>query len=158
MSTPFVKVSRTIYAPIGDVFDYVIPVDLTHIFPPEEKAPGIVNSTIGKGWNTPGLERMNTFSDGSTSHEKLTEIRKNSYFSYHISKFTSELLRDNVDHIVGEWSFVDNGNHTTSIEWTYTLFPVDNAAKQVIESSLVKGYHNRLDNALTIIKNDLESH
>jgi hypothetical protein len=156
MSTPFVKVSRTINAPVGKVFDYAVPVDLTHIFPPQEKAPGIVHSTIGKDWNRVGLERTNTFSDGSTSQEKLTEIRENKYFSYYISEFTAKLLSENVDHIIGEWHFIDNGNQTTSIEWTYTLFSIDDAAKQIIESTLLNGYHQRLDMALTIIKQDLE--
>jgi hypothetical protein len=100
-----------------------------------------------------GWSEQTHFSDGSTSRKNLHKSEKT---SISIAISVDLRLSENVDHIIGKWHFIDNGNQTTSIEWTYTLFPVDDVAKQIIESTLLNGYHQRLDMALTIIKQDLE--
>jgi len=72
--TPFVKVTRTINRPIQQTFDYIITVDLTHIFPPIGNVPGVASTSISKEWGKPGLERVNMSTDGSSTREKMLTV------------------------------------------------------------------------------------
>jgi hypothetical protein len=59
----FVRVTRTVNAPIGRVFEYVIDVNPSHIFPRTGHSPAIVASSVTTGWNTPRLRRTNASDD-----------------------------------------------------------------------------------------------
>ncbi|MET8307737.1 SRPBCC family protein [Micromonospora sp. NPDC005173] len=125
----FVRVTRTVNAPIGQVFEYVIDVDLSHIFPRFGHSPAILASSVTTGWNTPGVRRTNTSDDGSTNEEELLTVEPPNSFSYRVDNFSSQRLREVVDSIEGSWYFSDQEDDTTSIEWTYALNPVDEPAR-----------------------------
>jgi hypothetical protein len=154
---PFVKVTRTINRPVKETFEHVINVDLTHIFPRVGSSPGIVSTTISDEWGEAGQERVNTSDDGSTNRETMLDVDPGRSFSYRTEGFTAPALKDLLDRIEGGWIFTDNGNGTTSIEWIYSLVPKDADAKGQIEENLMKRYQDRLESAMTIIKEDLEA-
>ena len=152
----FAKVTRTINRPVSEVFKYIVPVDIPHIFPRQGAAPGVVANTVTADWGTPGQQRVTTFDDDSTLDETLVSVVPNKSFSYLIENFTSPVMRGVVDHIEGTWEFSDNGNETTSIEWIYVLIPASENARSAIIDQLLPVYRDRLETAMTILKSDLE--
>lgn len=153
---PFVKVSRTIACPAAKAFAYIVPVDLTHIFPAMGDMPGIAATTVPTGWGHAGQTRHNTATDGSTHQETLTSVEPPVSFAYRIENFSAPELNTLIDHVEGGWLFTDNGNDTTSIDWIYSFVPRNSDAKAQIESQLLRRYRAALDNALSILKSDLE--
>ena len=127
-----------------------------NIFPPIGNVPGVASTSIDKEWGKPGLERVNTSTDGSSTREKMLTVDAPHSFTYRIEDFTAPVLKSLLDHIEGGWILTDNGNGTTSIEWVYVLVPLNPQAKTQVEQSLLKRYQVRLESALTIIKDDLE--
>ena len=153
----FVKVTRTIACPIASTFKYIVPVDVTHIFPRQGDMPGNVKTTVTSEWGTRvGQTRDTTADDGSSFHETLTGLEENKSFSYKVEKLTSPSMRGVVERIEGAWEFMDNGNGTTSIDWFYVLIPANTEAVQAIKEKILGRYRGRLENAMNIIKNDLE--
>ena len=149
-TAPFVKVTRTINRPIEDVFDYTMGVDLTRIFPETQ------STTVPTGWGTAGQERVNTSKDGSSRREQLTAVERPTGFSYRVWDFTTPNLKENLDHIEGSWTYTDNGNATTSIDWIYNLIPREPNLRDKVQADLIPNYQTRLEKALSIIKDDLE--
>jgi hypothetical protein len=155
-SAPFVKVTRTIYRPLVEIFLPIVESDVTHIFPPRGDQPGTVSTTISKGWNKPGLHRKSTQSDGETYTEDLLTVEPNSSFSYRVQDFTSPGLAA-LDHIDGAWTFTDNGNGTTSLEWIYELVPKSESLSAEVQENLIPRYQARMESAINTIKQDCES-
>jgi hypothetical protein len=154
----FVKVTRTIARPIATTFKYIVPVDVTHIFPRQGDMPGNVKTTVTSEWGKRvGQTRDTTADDGSSFHETLTGLEENKSFSYKVENLTSPAMRGVVERIEGAWEFSDNGNETTSIEWFYVLIPANAGAVQTIKDKILQRYRGRLENAMNIIKNDLEN-
>jgi hypothetical protein len=152
----FAKVTRTINRPVFEVFNYIVPVDIPHIFPRQGAAPGVVANTVTTDWGTPGQQRVTTFDDDSTLDETLVSVVPNKSFSYLIENFTSPMMKGVVDRIEETWEFSDNGNETTSIEWIYVLFPVSEKDRSALVEQLLPVYRDRLETAMTILKSDLE--
>jgi hypothetical protein len=65
-------------------------------------------------------------------------------------------MRGVVERIEGAWEFMDNGNGSTSIEWFYALIPSNAGAVQTIIEKTLGRFRGRLENAMNIIKSDLE--
>ena len=119
--------------------------------------PGNVKTTVTSEWGTRvGQTRDTTADDGSSFHETLTGLEENKSFSYKVEKLTSPAMRGVVERIEGAWEFMDNGNGTTSIEWFYVLIPATAGAVQAIKEKILGRYRGRLENAMSIIKDDLE--
>jgi Polyketide cyclase / dehydrase and lipid transport len=150
------KVTRTINQPVSDVFSYIVPVDIPHIFPRQGLAPGVVANTVTTEWGTAGQQRVTTFDDGSTIDETLLTVVPDKSFSYLTENFTSPAMKGVVDRIEGAWEFKDNGNDTTSIEWIYELVPASEGTRSVIIEKMLPVYRDRLETAMTILKTDLE--
>jgi uncharacterized protein YndB with AHSA1/START domain len=150
------KVTRTINRPIAEVFDYIVPVSIPHIFPRQGEAAGVVATSITSDWGTPGQQRIVTMDDDSTFHETLLTIDQNKSFTYKCEDFTSEALSGTIQGIEGGWTFVDNGNDTTSLEWNYALIPASEETLSIVVEQLVPVYRDRLETAVTILKSDLE--
>lgn len=146
----------TINAPITSAFNYIIPVDLSHIFKRYKQLPAITNTSVKEGWTKPGLTRIVYFEDGSTAQESLLTVISNTSFSYKIENFTSQ-LRFVAKRIEGDWQFIDLGNGQTKIEWTYKVVPKNLITSKIIKIFLIKTIRGLLINALTILKDDLES-
>jgi len=153
---PQTKITMTINVPVDIAYNYIVPVDLSHIFKRYKSIAGIINTTIKEGWTQPGLVRTIYFEDGSTSRESLLTVVPNSSFSYKNEEFTSQ-LRFLAKRIEGDWKFTDLGNGQTYIEWTYKVVPKNLIARVVINTFLIKDLKGFLNNALLIMKDDLES-
>jgi len=153
---PQTKVIMTISAPIDSAFNYIVPVDLSHIFKRYRRLPAVTNTSIKEDWTKPGLTRTVYFEDGSTSQESLLTVVPHTSFSYKIENFTSQ-LRFLAKRVEGDWLFIDLGNGQTKIEWTYKVVPKNFIARGILKSFLMKDVNGLLTNALTILKDDLES-
>lgn len=88
---PKTTVIMIVDSPIDSVFNYIVPVDLSHIFKRYKNLPGIINTSIKEGWTTPGLTRTIYFQDGSTSKESLLTVVPYTSFSYKNESFSSSL-------------------------------------------------------------------
>jgi len=153
---PQTKIIMTINVPIDSAFNYIVPVDLSHIFKRYKSIPGITNTSITEDWKKPGLVRTVYFEDGSSSKESLLTVVPNSSFSYKNEEFTSQ-LRFLAKRIEGNWIFTDLGNGQTKIEWTYKVVPKNFIARALVNIMLMKDIKGLLNNALIILKDDLES-
>jgi hypothetical protein len=153
---PQTKVIMTINAPTTSAFNYIVPVDLSHIFKRYKQLPAITNTSVKEGWTKPGLTRIVYFEDGSIAQESLLTVISNTSFSYKIENFTSQ-LRFMAKRIEGDWQFIDLGNGQTKIEWTYKVVPKNFITSRIIKTFLIKTIRGLLINALTILKDDLES-
>ena len=81
---PETKIIMTINAPIDSAFNYIVPVNLSHIFKRYKNLPAIVKTNETEKWNKAGLTRTVFFEDGSTSSENLLTVVPHSSFSYKI--------------------------------------------------------------------------
>ncbi|HET8861208.1 SRPBCC family protein [Marivirga sp.] len=117
-----VKVNITIDATVESAFNYIVPVDLSHIFKGYKNLPAIVNTDEKEKWIKPGLTRTVYFEDGTTAREKLLTVVPHTSFSYESDNFTSK-LRFLAKRIEGDWVFTDLGNGKTKIEWNYKIVP-----------------------------------
>ena len=152
---PQTKIVMTINAPIDSAFNYIVPVDLSHIFKKYKNLPAIIKTDETEKWIKAGLTRTVYFEDGSTSKETLLTVVPHSSFSYKIENFTSQ-LRFLAKRIEGDWIFTDLNNGQTKIEWTYKIAPKNFFTRGIINLILLKNINGLLTNALTILKTDLE--
>ena len=152
---PQTTVIMTINAPIDSAFNYIVPVDLSHIFKRHKNLPAIIRTDESEKWIKAGLSRTVYFEDGSTAKETLLTVVPHTSFSYKIEGFTSQ-LRFLAKRIEGNWTFTDLGSGQTKIEWTYKVIPKNLFARGLINLMLLKNIRGLLTNALIILKNDLE--
>jgi hypothetical protein len=152
---PETKIVMTINASIDSAFNYIVPVELSHIFKRHKNLPAIIKTDEKEKWFKSGLTRTVYFEDGSTSKETLLTVVPNTSFSYRIEDFTSK-LHFLAKRIEGDWVFIDLGNGKTKIEWTYKIIPNNFFARVAINLFLIKNVNGLLTNAMTIIKTDLE--
>ena len=153
---PQIKVIMIINAPIDSAFNYIVPVDLSHIFKKYKNLPAVTKTDEAEKWIKAGLTRTVYFEDGSTSKETLLTVVPHTSFSYKIENFTSQ-LRFLAKRVEGDWIFTDLGNGQTKIEWTYMIIPKNFFARGLINLVLLKNVKGLLVNALTILKTDLEN-
>ncbi len=153
---PQIKVNTIINADIAIAFNYIVPVDLSHIFKKHKFIAGITNTSIKEGWTKPGLKRIVYFDDGSTAKESLLTVVPNTSFSYRIEDFTSQ-LKFLAKQIEGNWMFTNLGNEQTKIEWTYKIVPRNFISKGIVKLVLINTLKGLLNKALTILKDDLEN-
>lgn len=154
-NVPQVKVKITVNASAELAFNYIVPVSLPHIFRGYKRLPAVVRTDESEKWIRSGLSRTVTFGDGSTARETLLTVTPYSSFSYRVEQFTSQ-LRFLAKHVEGDWTFTDAGNNQTTIEWTYKVFPKNFIARVVIRALLMRDVRIMLENALTILKDDLD--
>ncbi|RLJ80210.1 SRPBCC family protein [Pedobacter alluvionis] len=152
---PQAKIVVTINTPIDSAFNYIVPVELSHIFKKHKNLPAIIKTDEKEKWFKAGLTRTVYFEDGSTSKETLLTVVPHTSFSYRIEDFTSQ-LRFLAKRIEGDWIFTDLGNGQTKIEWTYKIVPKNFFARGIINLVLLKNIKELLRNAMTILKTDLE--
>lgn len=153
---PQIKIVMTINARIDSAFNYIVPIELSHIFKKHKNLPAIIKTDEKEKWFKAGLTRTVYFEDGSTSKETLLTVVPHSSFSYKIENFTSQ-LRFLAKRVEGDWIFIDLGSGQTKIEWTYKIIPKNFFARGVINLVLLKNIKGLLTNALAILKVDLEA-
>jgi hypothetical protein len=155
--SPEVTIVTTVDSQIDNAFNYIAPINVMHIFRGNKVIPAVVDTSIKEGWNKAGLQRTVHFADGSTSQESLLTVNAPNSFSYKNENFTSKVLSSLLKRIEGEWLFTDLGNHKTKIEWTYRTVPTNFFARIMVKLVLIKALRSALQEAMAIIKDDLES-
>ena len=155
-TTSQLTVAANVKGSIETVFNYIVPIDLSHIFKGTRLIPGIHETSLDEGWNKPGLTRTIYFTDGSTSRESLLTVVPNRSFSYQNDHFTST-LRFLVQRIEGDWIFTDLGEGQVGILWTYKVVPLNAVGRLVVNLVLMKELKAMLVAALETIKKDLEA-
>lgn len=152
---PQTKATILINAPIDTAFNYIVPIDLAHIFKRYKRLPAIIKTNEVEKWNKAGLVRTVFFEDGSTAKESLLTVLPSNSFSYKIEDFTSQ-LRFLAKRIEGNWTFTALSAGQTKIEWTYKIIPKNFIARGLIKWMLLKDINALLNKALIILKDDLE--
>lgn len=137
-----------------EVFSYVVPIPLPHIFKKYKFLPGVSRTNEKAKWITAGLTRTVFTDDGKTAIEELLTVNPNSYFDYRVSKFTSA-LRFLISHVNGSWVFEQDGP-MTNIKWEYELVPKNIYAVCIINIFLKNHISIYLQNAMDIIVDGLE--
>ena len=106
-----------------DVYDVIVPIDLSRVFRAWGPFPGVTGSHNQTGpWDAVGASRNPQLSDGSTADERLTELSPPHSFAYELTDFTGS-LRLLVRGVRGEWTFTPDGDGTL-IRWTYEFAPL----------------------------------
>jgi len=152
-----ITVVATIKSEIDQAFNYIAPINLMHIFRGNAMIPAIVDTSVKQGWNKAGLQRTVHFADGSTSNETLLKVDSPTSFSYKNERFSSNVLSVLLKRLEGEWLFTDLGNNSTGIKWTYRAVPSNLLAGLFVQLMLMKPIRGMLEEAMKIIKNDLET-
>ena len=122
VTVPVTSQVRSPLAP-GDLFAFVVPIDLSLIFRGWGPFPGVrgVENQTG-AWGGVGQSRNPQLSDGSTAFEQLTEYTPGHSFAYELSGFTGP-MRHLARGVRGEWTFTPDGTGTV-IRWTYEFSPL----------------------------------
>jgi len=142
---------------LQQTFEYVVPIDLEHIFNERYKnIPAIDSTSNEKAWYTAGMTRTVYFDDGTTSDETLLTLTPHSGFTYRVTGFTSALRRL-IRQINGSWTFTELDNGKIRIAWTYEFIPKNFIARFLVNIIVKKRVHIVMTNALRIIKEALES-
>jgi hypothetical protein len=139
--------------PINKAFEYIAPISLSHIFKKFKYFPAVVSTNETQKWITAGLVRTVFFEDGNTAQEELMVVNNPKYFAYRITKFTSP-LRFLINQIDGSWAF-EQVLDKTNIVWKYELIPKNIIAQWVVRLFVYKDLQVFLQNAMNIIKTDL---
>lgn len=159
-----ITVTRNITAPSHVAFEYILPINLSHIFKRYSFLPGIVYTSwqsqnpLNQKWQE-GASRIVHFDDKSTANESMKKVITNKLFEYKITNWSS-LLRLLIKKIEGKFVFSDilNTSDTeTNIVWTYTLFSQNIFAEKLIKIIILPRLEIVLNKAMDIIKNDLET-
>ena len=152
---PSILVEIEIDAPIAESFEYIVPVELPHIFKRYKNLPAIVRTSNTEVWDQAGMQRTVYFEDGNTAEEYLLEVHPHADFSYKIEGFTSALGKL-CKRIEGKWVFSKTAEGKTHISWTYTLVPKNFLGRFLINTFVRKNVAGLLHQALEILKEDLE--
>jgi hypothetical protein len=141
--------------PSTEAFDYVLPIELSHIFRKYKYLPGVIRTVEKEKWIKSGLIRTVFFDDGNTATEELLEVSSPEYFAYKITNFTSP-LRFLVNQINGNWKFTTPKVDFTKIVWEYELIPKNSFTSWVISAFLLKDIKVFLQNSMDVIVQDLQ--
>ena len=136
------------------MFDYIVPVDLSHMFKRYKYLPGVVKTSLVEKWFKADLIRTVFFDDGNSAKEHLKSFKNPEYFSYTISEFTSP-LKFLISDIFGSWTFVNDGSKT-NVTWIYDLHPKNTLAGWLIKAFVINDLKIFLNNSFNIVKSDLE--
>ncbi len=115
-------VSRRAATRVERLFDTVVAEDvLPKVLHRWGPVPAVVGTRDLTGpWDTPGSRRTVVLGDGSTAREQVLVWERPARFEYRVDSFTSPLGRL-VDHAIGSWAFTEEGEDSSSFEWTYTF-------------------------------------
>jgi hypothetical protein len=140
---------------IKQVFEYVVPIELSVIFKKTGFIPGVKSTTNKEKWYVPGMTRTVIFDDNTSASERLTSVTEFESFTYVINQFTSS-LKYMLLQIDGRWDF-KNRDSKTEIVWEYSLTPRNMFSSFIIHLILKRSLGQVLEKALNIIKENIEN-
>ena len=158
---PQITITKNIATDSITAFNYILPIDLSHIFKPYSFLPGIKSTTWQSKdtseqiWKE-GISRTVHFDDGSTADEKMTKVIINQTFEYQITNWSS-VFKLLVRSIKGKFVFKAVSDKETNIVWTYTLFSQNILAGWLVNLIILPRLQKVLNKAIDIIKLDLEN-
>jgi hypothetical protein len=117
-------VETRIAASQSDVFQRIVPIDLTTVFTGYVPLPAVIGTRNQTGgWDAAGQTRTVLLADGSAANELMTQYEAPRYFSYTVSGFTG-ILRFLTTSAHGEWWFESEpASNTTHVTWRYAFNP-----------------------------------
>lgn len=140
---------------IEDVFKYIVPISLPHIFKKFKYFPAVIRTNETQKWITSGLVRTVFFEDGNTAQEELINVNNPKYFAYKVTNFSSP-LRFLINQVNGSWEFELTENKT-NILWKYELIPKNPLSGWFIKNFLLGDLQTLCQNAMNIIEVDLKT-
>lgn len=152
---PEVTVTIDMNNNLEDSYSYIVPFELNHIIKETGMLSGVDSTSNKEIWFKPGSSRTIYFHDGNTAFETLLTVEQNKGFSYVVEDFSS-ILRLFAKRVEGSWVFTENKDGTVHIEWTYKLISKSWFARRVLNNFVMNDVEQMLNNALLIIKDDLE--
>jgi hypothetical protein len=157
MSLLSATIKTTVKASQVQVFEHIVPIDLTSIF----KGYGLLPSVIGTqnqigSWDTEGQTRTVHLSDHSSVQEMLTKYEHPYYFSYTVSCFTGS-LRFLTTSANGEWWFSSGSSEQTYIKWRYAFNARSVLAVPVLWLITNLLWRNYMNKALQLAKSQIEN-
>jgi hypothetical protein len=158
MSSFSATVQVGIAAGQSEVFQHIVPIDLTSIFTGYGPLPAVTGTRNQTGaWDAAGQTRTVILSDGSSANELLTQYDYPRYFSYTVSGFTG-VLRFLTTSANGEWWFEHNSvSDATHVKWRYAFNPCSRLSAPIlwfVAHVLWRGYMRQ---ALMLMKSQLET-
>lgn len=142
---------------LKESFEYIVPMDLEHIFPERYKnIPGIDSTSNQDAWYQADMHRTVYFDDGSTSQEYLLSVTPSSGFTYKVVEFTSALKRL-IKQINGSWTFTETKDGKIHVEWTYEFVPKNFFARFLVKTIVIKRIKVPMQRAMNIMKEELET-
>ncbi|MCI5058419.1 MAG: hypothetical protein MRY83_20070 [Flavobacteriales bacterium] len=103
-------------------FEYIVPIDLEHIFNRYKNIPAVKGTSNEKPWYKPGMTRTVHFDDGTSSEETLLSVIPHTGFTYKVNGFTTP-LGSLIKQINGAWRFKKSDSGNIRVEWTYEFIP-----------------------------------
>ncbi len=137
-------------------FEYIVPMDLEHIFERYKNIPAVDSTSNKEPWYQPGMTRTVYFDDGTSSEETLLTVTPHVGFTYKVNGFTNS-LKGLIKQINGSWIFKELDNKMIRIKWTYEFVPKNFFARFLINLIVKKRVKTPMTNALNIMKTELES-
>lgn len=137
-------------------FEYIVPMDLEHIFERYKNIPAVDSTSNTTAWYKAGMQRTVYFDDGTSSEEILLSVTPHSGFTYKVTGFTNS-LRGLIKQINGSWKFMEKENGKINIEWTYEFVPRNFFARFLVNAVVKKRVKTPMMNALNVMKKELES-
>ena len=147
------RATRRIPAPPEQVFEYVLPVDLSTVIKRWGPLPGVKGVRDQSGeWDHVGATRTILLEDGSEAQEKLVTYNPPHHFGYTLALgVPTSLLASNA---AGTWWFHPAEDGGTDLEWAWAFVPRPGLGL-FIEGVLAPLWERYADQALAAIATEL---
>ena len=126
MPTLDAVVTRQVRGTAADVFDHIVPIELSTIFTGYGPLPAVARTENQTGpWDAVGQSRTVVLADGGSAREELIAFEKGERFAYRIGEVRGRLALV-ASGALGEWWFTQSGSESTpvtNIRWRYEFLP-----------------------------------
>jgi hypothetical protein len=116
-------VSVSIDAPVEQVFDWFLDLDIARVLNGYGPLPAVLETYDQTGsWDTPGQKRKLSMSSNIRATQEILVCDRPEFFAYRVTGFTHIL--DTLAHgAEARFWFDPSLNHKTVMRWTYTFWP-----------------------------------
>jgi hypothetical protein len=116
-------VATTIDAPVEDVFDWFVDLDIARVLNGYGPLPAVLETREQTGpWKVVGQTRTLSMSGNIRATQQVLVCDRPRFFAYRVTGFTHVL--DSLSHgAEARWWFDPISDRSTSLRWTYTFWP-----------------------------------
>ena len=162
---PSTSVRILVDAPIGQVWERFVPIELPQVFPRAKGPIPPVVATEGQDgrWDEVGRSRTVVLGDGSRVHEAITLSEPSggapaegaARFGYTVSGFSGPLGRL-AREARGFWTFEAHRDRT-AIEWTYAFQPTGVLARPILAFIIATFWRSYMRDGMANVKRIAEA-